>query len=165
MTSPYSVYPYRLWGRVKKTSVAWGREFQTYVCCISFWRKKKKQTKNKTKQNKKQKKKKKELLEVTNRVAGVNLLCSPQNKILGNKFLRPQLTLLSHGFGYTPGTTYSPSPLGQNLDNEFLREHLLSSYKFVYHNCSLFYPSFRFLCILLCSDQVLYKRFLDFYGF
>ena len=42
MTSPYSVYPYRLWGRVKETSVGWGREFQTYVCflcillCISF---------------------------------------------------------------------------------------------------------------------------------
>ena len=57
MTSPYSVYPYRLWGRVKKTSVGWGREFQTYVCCISFWRKKK--TKNKTKQKEKKKKKKK----------------------------------------------------------------------------------------------------------
>ena len=41
---------------LKKTSVGWGRKFQTYVCCISFWRKKKKQ---KTKQNKKQKKKKK----------------------------------------------------------------------------------------------------------
>ena len=55
MTSPYSVYPYRLWGRVKKTSVAWGREFQTYVCCISFWRKKK--NNNNKNQNKKQKKK------------------------------------------------------------------------------------------------------------
>ena len=42
-----------------------------------FGAKKKKQTKNKTKQNKKQKKKKKKLLEVTNRVAGVKLLCSP----------------------------------------------------------------------------------------
>ena len=51
MTSPYSVYPYRLWGRVKKTSVGWGIEFQTYVCC--------------------------KLLEATNRVAGVNLLGSP----------------------------------------------------------------------------------------
>ena len=101
MTSPYSVYPYRLWGRVKKTSVGWGREFQTYVCCISFLRKKKK-NKTKTKQNKKQKKKKH--LEA-------NLLCSPQSKIFGNKFLRPQLTLLSRGFGYTPGTTQSPSPL------------------------------------------------------
>ena len=59
MTSPYSVYPYRLWGRVKKTSVGWGREFQTYVCCISFWRKKKNKTKNKTKQKAKKKKKKK----------------------------------------------------------------------------------------------------------
>ena len=56
MTSPYSVYPYRLWGGVKKNSVGWGREFQTYVCCISFWRKKKKQ--NKTKQNKTKSKKK-----------------------------------------------------------------------------------------------------------
>ena len=74
MTSPYSVYPYRLWGGVKKNSVGWGREFQTYVCCISFWRKKKK---NKTKQNKTKSKKKKKLLEATNRVAGVNLLCSP----------------------------------------------------------------------------------------
>ena len=54
MTSPYSVYPYRLWGRVKKTSVGWGREFQTYVCCISFWRKKKTKQ-NKTKSKKKQK--------------------------------------------------------------------------------------------------------------
>ena len=60
MMSPYSVYPYRLWGRVKKTSVGWGREFQTYVCCISFWRIKKKQNKkqNKTKSKKKKKKKK-----------------------------------------------------------------------------------------------------------
>ena len=51
MTSPYFVYPYRLWDRVKKTSVGWGREFQTYVCCISFWRKKIKK-KNKTKRKK-----------------------------------------------------------------------------------------------------------------
>ena len=137
MTSPYSVYPYRLWGRVKKTSVGWGREFQTYVCCISFWRKKKKNKKqNKTKSKKKKEKKKH--LEAANRVAGVNLLCSPQSKIFGNKFLRPQLTLLSHGFGYTPGTTQSPSPLGQNLDNEFLREHLLSSQKFVYRQLKPF---------------------------
>ena len=71
MMSPYSVYPYRLWGRVKKTSVGWGREFQTYVCCISFWRKKKKnKTKNKTKQKaKKKKRKKKKYLEAANRVA------------------------------------------------------------------------------------------------
>ena len=70
MTSPYSVYPYRLWGRVKKTSVGWGREFQTYVCCISFWRIKKKQNKkqNKTK-SKKKKRKKKKYLEAANRVA------------------------------------------------------------------------------------------------
>ena len=136
MTSPYFVYPYRLWDRVKKTSVGWGREFQTYVCCISFWRKKIK---------KKQNKKKKKHLEAANRVAGVNLLCSPQSKIFGNKFLRPQLTLLSHGFGYTPGTTQSPSPLGQNLDNEFLREHLLSSQKFVYRQLKPFLSQFSLL--------------------
>ena len=56
MTSPYSVCPYRLWGRVKKTSVGWGREFQAYVCCISFWRKKTKKQ-NKTKQKAKKRKK------------------------------------------------------------------------------------------------------------
>ena len=110
----------------------------------------KKQTNKQTKQNKKTFKKtfrgkKKKHLEATNRVAGVNLLCSPQNKIFGNKFLRPQLTLLSHGFGYTPGTTQSPFPLGQNLDNEFLREHLLSSQKFVYRQLKPFLSQFSLL--------------------
>ena len=64
MTSSHSVHPYRLSGRGKKNSVGWGREFQTYVCCISFWRKKQQQQQRKH-------------LETTNRVAGVNLLCSP----------------------------------------------------------------------------------------
>ena len=39
MTSSYSVHLYRLWGRGKENSIGWGREFQSYVCCISFWRK------------------------------------------------------------------------------------------------------------------------------
>ena len=70
MMSPYSVYPYRLWGRVKKTSVGWGREFQTYVCCISFWRKKtKKQNKKQNKTKSKKKKERKKYLEAANRAA------------------------------------------------------------------------------------------------
>ena len=158
MRSAYSVHQYRLWDTEKKLNrvgtIGQGREFQTYVA----FRFGTKTTTKKTFRGNQQNCWSKNLDRI--------LLCSPQNKIFGNKFLRPQLTFAKrHGFSHTPETIQPPSPLGQNLDNEFLRENLLSSQKFV--GRQLIQPLlFQFLLLMhfLYSDQVLYKNFLDFYG-
>ena len=68
MTSPYSVYPYRLWGRL--SGVGKGVSDIGMLHFVLAQKKKKNKTKQKTKQNKKQKKKKeKKYLEAANRVA------------------------------------------------------------------------------------------------
>ena len=70
MMSPYSVYPYRLWGRVKKNLSGVGKGVSD-ICMLHFVlaHKKKNKTKNKTKQKAKKKKEKKKYLEAANRVA------------------------------------------------------------------------------------------------
>ena len=67
-----------------KTSVGWGREFQTYVCCISFWRKKK--NKQKKKQNKT---KKKNAFRGSQQDCWSKFVVFALEQIFGNKFLRP----------------------------------------------------------------------------
>ena len=75
MMSPYSVYPYRLWGRVKKPQ--WGGEgsFRHMYVAFRFGAKKKNKTKNKTKQKAKKKKKKKKKV-FRGSQQGCILLCS-----------------------------------------------------------------------------------------
>ena len=128
----------------KKNSIGWGREFQTYVA-FRFGAKKKKRTFRDNQQS------------CCSKNLDRILLCSPQHKTFGNQFLRPQLTFAySHGFGHTPGTTQSPSPLGQNLDNEFWRENLLISQKFVGRQLK----NFLFQFLLLMHPFILRSSFV-----
>ena len=155
MRSAYSVHQYRLWD-TEKNSIGQGQQGREgssrHMLHFALAQKQQKKTFRGNQQN------------CWSKNLDRILLCSPQNKIFGNKFLRPQLAFAKrHGFSHTPETIQPPFPLGQNLDNEFLRENLLSSQKFV--GRQLIQPLlFQFLLLMhfLYSDQVLYKNFVRF---